>query len=102
VAASAWLLVGAAAGWMSLLLLISDPRGMYQLEQHDLFIHGVQLLTMLGAAFGLLASAYRLIVVLKTPHPTFARGWAIAVLLSVAMLAWVALAGRLFGFSTHF
>jgi CubicO group peptidase (beta-lactamase class C family) len=102
VAVSAWLIVAAAAGWGRVLALLRDPRGIFQLEQHDLFVHGVQLLTMAGLAVGLLAAGYRLVAVLRAPCGLFVRGWSVAVLASVVMLAWVALAGRLLGFSTHF
>ena len=102
VAASAWLLVGAVAGWVTLLVQLLDPRGIFELEQHDLFVHGVQLLTILGLAAGLLAGAYRLAAVFRGPSGVFARGWSIAVLASVAMLAWVVVAGHLLGFSTHY
>jgi CubicO group peptidase (beta-lactamase class C family) len=93
------LAIAAAGGWFWVLLLLAEPTGIYQLDQHATGIHLVQFCTMLAALVGVTAWMFVLIRSMRRWRTLALCGLNIA---AFAALIWVAAIGNLFGFGMNY
>jgi CubicO group peptidase (beta-lactamase class C family) len=83
------LVLAAVAGWTWIVSVLFAPTGVFLLGDDVVRIYGVELLTIVGFAGGLVASLYNLSVTLRPPSHWFTKLWSLMLVLSMSTLLWI-------------